>query len=427
MSGINRLVIGLLAFGAFLYGGTQPVHAQDNTAKDHAKRIIELLQQQKFDDVAKEFNAQVAAAMSTQQLSAVWTGLRAQAGDWKSIIDQQAMSQAGNMMVITGCEFEKTSLNVVLAFDADQKIAGLRLLPRTAVVAAASVPPVSARFREVAVTVGSGDWKLPGTLTLPLEGSKLPGVVLVHGSGPNDRDETIGPNKVFRDLAWGLADLGIAVLRYEKRTRQYGAQMAALANMTVREETVDDALAAVQTLRAQDRVDGVRVFVLGHSLGGMLAPRIASADPSIAGLIIMAGNTRPLEELIVEQTTYLASLSPNAPAPKDPVADLKKAAPESYWKDLAAYKPAAAAARLKTPMLILQGERDYQVTMVDLKGWREALQSHANVQIKSYPYLNHLFMTGTGKSTPSEYMKAGKVSQTPIDDVAAWINKAGRR
>ena len=424
MSGIHRLLIGLLAVGAFLVAGAQPVQAQDSDAKDHAKRIIDLLQQGKFDDVAKEFNAQVAAAMSAQQLSTVWAGLHAQAGDLKSILDQQVVSQAGNMVVISGCEFEKTSLNVVLAFDGEKKIAGLRLMPRTAVADQASVPPPSAHFREVAVTVGAGEWKLPATLTMPLEGSKVAAVVLVHGSGPNDRDETIGPNKVFRDIAWGLAERGIAVLRYEKRTRQYPEKMATLPNMTIKEETVDDALLAVNVLRAQDRVDSTRVFVLGHSLGGNQAPRIGTGDPSVAGLIIMAGNTRPLEELIVEQTTYIASLTPGAKAPKDPVGELKGAAPESYWKDLAAYKPVDVAARLKMPMLILQGERDYQVTMTDLKGWRDTLVGHSNVQIKSYPDLNHLFMTGSGKSTPSEYMKAGKVSQTAIDDIAAWINKS---
>ena len=134
--------------------------------------------------------------------------------------------------------------------------------------------------------------------------------MLVHGSGPNDRDETLGPNKPFRDLAWGLADRGIAVLRYDKRTSVYGGKMAGNKNLTVREETIDDALLAVKLLRGRPDIDPKRIFILGHSLGGMVAPRIGADDPSLAGLIILAGATRPLPDVAREQLEYIASLSP---------------------------------------------------------------------------------------------------------------------
>lgn len=132
--------------------------------------------------------------------------------------------------------------------------------------------------------------------------------MLVHGSGPNDRDETLGPNKPFRDLTRGLAFKGIAVLRYDKRTKVHGARMAKGTNMTVKEETIDDALAAVNVLRGSSSVDRNRIFVLSHSLGGMLIPRIGQADSKIAGLIVFAGATRPLEDTLLEQVTYIASL-----------------------------------------------------------------------------------------------------------------------
>src|SRR5262249_57372826 len=117
----------------------------------------------------------------------------------------------------------------------------------------------------------------------------FPGVGLAHGSGPNDRDETIAQNKPFKDLALGLASRGIAVLRYDKRTKVYPAKMAGLAGLTVKDEVVDDAIAAASMLRSQPRIDPARVFVLGHSLGGMLVPRIAAADAKLAGVIVMAG------------------------------------------------------------------------------------------------------------------------------------------
>src|SRR5664279_3122994 len=130
-------------------------------------------------------------------------------------------------------------------------------------------------FREREVTVGEGEWKLPGTLTVPVGAGPFPAVALVHGSGPNDRDETVGGAKVFKDLAEGLASRGIVVLRYEKRTLQYRSRIAAIKNYTVEEETVEDAVNAVTLARKQPEINGGRVFVLGHSLGGYLAPRIA--------------------------------------------------------------------------------------------------------------------------------------------------------
>jgi uncharacterized protein len=270
-------------------------------------------------------------------------------------------------------------------------------------------------------------------------------VVLVHGSGPNDRDETVGAAKPFRDLAWGLASRGIAVLRYEKRTHQYGVKLATATDLTVQQETIDDALAAVDLLRHTAEVDPKRVYVLGHSLGAMLAPRIGQRDPGIAGLIVMAGAARPLEDLVLEQISHLASRQ-GAPSEAEKkqietlraeVAKVKAlkpgatgtalGAPASYWLDLRGYNPPEAAKSLKQPLLILQGERDYQVTPDNLEAWKKALAGRPNVTFKSYPKLNHLFIEGEGKSVPAEYQKPGHVSAAVIVDVAAWIQAQGPR
>jgi len=396
---------------------------QVNPAVDHAKRVMSLLTEQKFDEVAAEFNAQVAATVSASQLRDVWTAVGQQAGRFKGFIDDVVTtSPSGLTGVVLGCQFEKAAFNMIVAFDKENKIAGLRLTTRAAASEPPAAPPAGAHFKEEAVTVGAQGWPLPGTLSMPLEGT-VPAVVLVHGSGPNDRDETIGPNKPFRDLAWGLANRGIAVLRYDKRTRQFATTMASDPTLTVRQEVIDDVLAAITGLRKHDRIDPKRVFVLGHSLGGMLAPRIASADGSLAGLIIMAATTRSLLDVARDQLTYLATLNVGSPDPEKGVEQLKRAAPDAYWKDLDAYNPAATAAKLTMPMLILQGERDYQVTSRDLQGWRDAVGSHANVTIKSYPTLNHLFQPGEGKSTPAEYQKAGHIPDFVLDDIGAWIKQ----
>jgi hypothetical protein len=270
---------------------------------------------------------------------------------------------------------------------------------------------------------------------MPKGEGPFPAVVLVHGSGPNDRDETIGPNKPFKDIAWGLASRGIAVLRYDKRSKVHGPKMAKMANMgkmdnfTVKEEVIDDALAAVKVLRGSARIDPKRVFVLGHSNGSLLSPRIGKADPKIAGLIMMAGCiTQPVEKCLLRQATYIASLS--GPITDDAkkeidkqVQSFMKCAPDSYNQDFDDYIRAAPemAKSLKQPMLIMQGARDYQSTTADFKIWKAALGSRTNVTCKLYPDLNHLFMTGTGMATPSEYEKHGAVAQTTIEDIADWI------
>jgi dienelactone hydrolase len=396
---------------------------QENPAIDHAKRIVELLKAEKFAEVAKEFNAQMTAALSEQQLAQTWSTFRQQVGAFQSFIDQQVRTPpSGITAVMLGCQFDKIAMNVMVAFDADGKIAGLRLTPRPPPDETPAPPPPSSHFTEESVIVGTGEWALPGTLSRPTDAIAA-AVVLVHGSGPHDRDETVGPNKPFRDLAWGLANRGIAVLRYDKRTRRYAARMAGIKNLTVREETIDDALQAVALLRARQDIAPKRIFVLGHSLGGTLAPRIAADDKSLAGIIILAGATRPLLDVARDQLVYLASITPNSATTEQGLEMLRKAAPESYWKDLDAYQPAQAAASLKLPMLILQGERDYQVTQADLQGWRDALAGRSDVTIKSYPTLNHLFMSGEGKSTPSEYLQAGHVADVVLDDIANWVKR----
>jgi dienelactone hydrolase len=300
-----------------------------------------------------------------------------------------------------------------------------------------------ATFKEREVTVGEGEWQLPGTLTVPVGAGPFPAAVLVHGSGPNDRDETVGGAKLFKDLAEGLASRGIVVLRYEKRTLRYRARIAGIANFTVREETVDDAVKAVAFVRSQPEVNGGRVFVIGHSLGAYVAPRIAEGAGKLAGLVLMAGNVRPLEDLVVEQVTYVgitgkelddvkgfqAKLE-NAKAFRARVKKLEAGDEDSpglggvsvaYWVDLKEYDPAAAARKLGIPMLILQGERDFQVTMADFALWKTAVGSAKGVVMKSYPALNHLFVAGEGKSLPAEYAKPGHVAPPVIDDIANFV------
>ena len=416
-----------------------PIEAQLPDRTPAARTFLDALVREDFVQAAAGFDAKVLAALPAEKLGQTWRALLAQAGGFQRQSGVRVERAGGFDVVILVCQFEKAALDMRVAFDSAGKIGGLFFGPSAP---AESVLPAS--LREAAVTVGSGDWALPGTLTMPAGTGPFAAVVLVHGSGPNDRDETIGPNKPFRDLARGLANRGVAVLRYEKRTRVYGARFAGSTRFTVREETIDDAIAATRLLLARTEIDPKRVYVLGHSLGGMLIPRIATDHPEIAGLIVMAGTTRPLEDVILEQLQYLGQLPENQTAEgrtqmealrqgaervklltnsDSASAELFIGAPAAYWLDLRGYDPPAVAAQLPQRMLILQGERDYQVTMEDFRRWREGLRDKPGVTYKSYPTLNHLFIAGRGKSVPAEYNIAGTVSSEVLDDIATWINR----
>jgi hypothetical protein len=275
---------------------------------------------------------------------------------------------------------------------------------------------------------------------MPVGKPPFSALVLVHGAGPNDRDETIYSNKIFADLAEGLASRGLAVLRYDKRTKIYGAKMSEM-DFTVEEETVEDATRAAALLRQQPEIDPRRIFVLGHSLGGYLAPRIAARDGRLAGLVFLAANARPVETMALEQNEYVANLGTGpTPEVQKRLADLRAEVlkvksltpgkdnppmlmglPLAYLLDLKGYDPLAAAKRMTIPMLFLQGERDFQVTTKDFELWKSALGGRSTATFVAYPALNHLFLAGEGKSSPAEYRVPGHFSAEAAERIASWL------
>ncbi len=411
-----------------------------------ARAFIAALANEDFAGARKDFDDAVDKALPEDKLRATWLATQKQFGAFKTQGAIRTERKDSYDIVTVACEFEKSAVDMRLVFDAKNRITGWQIKPPTKDIP--YTPPAYVRteaFVERPLTVGAEGWPLPGTLTLPKGDGPFPAVVLVHGSGPNDRDETIGPNKPFRDLAWGMDSKGIVVLRYEKRTREHALRASKEKGLTVKEETVDDAVAAVEALRGVKEVDPQRVFVLGHSLGAFVAPQIGARDPKLAGLILLAGNTRPLEDVILEQITYLIGLQGEPTEktraylkklseqvarvkdpglkPDTPAEDLPLNIPAPYWLGLRGYDPAATAAKLSMPLFLLQGERDYQVTLVDFDGWKKALAERKNVRFKSYPELNHLFMVGKGKATPGEDEQVGHVAPEVVDDVVAWIKE----
>jgi len=424
-----------------------------------ATEFIAALVAENFEAASGYFDAEMLKAIPIDKLGDLWEQLLSQVGPYQNEISRKQETSEGYEVIIATVKFEKSPLNIRMVFNADQRIAGLFFQPAEDV--AVDTPPYEApnyaaldRIEEREIVIGEGAWALPGTLTLPAgdqdSGQGWPLVVLVHGSGPNDRDETIGPNKPFKDIALGLASEGVAVLRYDKRTLVHGQKlMKDVPDMTVQEETIEDALLAVELAMALPEVDASRIYVLGHSLGGMLAPRIGIQSNGLAGLIIMAGAARPLEELMLEQMTYLAGIDgdvtdyettnleevkKHVARIQDPKLDPKTPSeellgiPAAYWLDLQGYQPAEVAKTLNLKMLVLQGERDYQVTMADYEIWKTSLSGKDGVFLESFPKLNHLMMTGSGDpvtgtlSTPDEYNVASHVSVEVIQSILEFVN-----
>ncbi|UCF04200.1 MAG: alpha/beta fold hydrolase [bacterium] len=437
--------VSLLCIGIQNDAAGEPPATREDELIGRATRFVELLRSGEYQEAVADFDETMKSVSPPGKLEETWKALIAQVGPLKRRTGVRQEPWKQYELVFVTCEFERALLDIKVVFDPEGRIAGMWFQP--AQQAGDYDPPGYSEpdlFNEREVTVGSGEWALPGTLTLPDGKGPFPAVVLVHGSGPQDRDETIGPNKPFRDIAEGLSSRGIAVLRYEKRTKEHATRCAAMRNrLTVKEETVDDALAAVELLRRTQPIDGDRIFVLGHSLGGMVVPRIGGRDPRIAGFIIMAGANRPMEDMILEQTRYIsgldgtisdeeqehitalerqvarvkaADLSPDTPADELPFGIHAR-----YWLDLRGFEPAKAAASLARPIMILHGERDYQVTAADLRGWKRALADRKDVTVKSYRKLNHLFIEGNGASGPSEYQQPGHVATEVIEDITRWI------
>lgn len=424
---------------------------QGDPAKE-AEKLVERLAAGDFAAVEARFDDKMKAALPPGGLAKTWRELGSQLGAYRSHGAATVSTISGMRVADVPTTFERATVLLRLPFDAQGRLAGLRVLPAEGAAGPkpsgpSPLPPYASpgSYTESEVTAGAAGWPLPATLTRPSGPGPFPAVVLVHGSGPNDRDETVGGAKVFRDLAVGLASRGIVVLRYDKRTKVFGQKMASdPALSTLASEVVDDAAAAASLLWRTPGVDPARVFVVGHSLGAMLLPRIAAATQGLAGVVGLATGARSLDRMILAQTEYLLrssglsgdALKQQMASTEAEIAKMRRLAagePESpvmgagagYWKEILALDPPAEYARMATPALLLQGERDYQVTMEDFAAMRKAIAGKTGWSAKSYPRLNHLFVSGDGPSLPAEYQKPAFVEAAVVDDLAAFV--LGRR
>jgi dienelactone hydrolase len=402
------------------------------TADRRCDEVMSDLRDGLFEPATVHFDSTVKAALSPQQLGAVWQGLTAANGKLVSWGITRRSSLSGQDFVFAPLKFEHSSdLVLVLAVNSQTgEISGIHFVPDPP----ASSPPYAATnsFHSIDIHVGAAPYLLPGLLTIPANRrGPWPAVVLLGGSGPSDMDESVGPNHIFKDIAEGLSSRAIGVLRYDKRTHDYAAKLD-LQHITVKEECLDDAIAAVNLLRSRPEVAGNQIFVAGHSLGATIAPEVALKAAPVQGLILLAPSGRKFGEMNVQQMRFLGEASHKQLDELEqkanqldnhlmPPSENFLGAPASYYYDLEARDEVAMARQLRIPILILHGGRDYQVIDQDIERWQQGLKGDDHIHIETFPALNHLFIAGTGQPNQQEYGEPGHVDVQVIDAMTAFI------
>jgi dienelactone hydrolase len=407
---------------------------------------MKFLQEEEFDSCRQFMDASLANKISTDRIKEMWASMPRLLGEYNGYSAITSTKTDTTVTTLVRCQFEKTKMDLALTYNQAHKLIGLFFKPAKS--STAHIEPSyckNSNFYESRLSVKTGTYILPGTLCIPNNIDNPPVAILLAGSGPNDKDGSIGPNKLLKDIATGLASQGIATFRYDKRTLTYGKElMEQPGKVGINEEVIDDALSAVAMIKNNPFFKKSKIIIIGHSLGAMCAPLIAKQSKDVKAIVLMAGNARPLEDLLFEQYTYLFSLDSIDANEKQDLLKiesqikrvkneslLKIAKPEDlplglhpyYWQSLNAYNQTDVIQKIKQPVFLMQGERDYQVTMTDFNLWKQVLHSNSKNKFTSYPTLNHLFMPGIGKSKPDEYEKPNNVDEQVIKDISAWIKE----
>lgn len=417
-----RLFLATLIIGIF--GSAQP-----GAGDRGPQMVLDLLRNGNGSMVFLMCDNAVRSAVSVEQLSSLWGGLESQMGKYSSNggwhdLDGVPGGKWCNL------SFENGKVSLMTVFDSDGKIAGLQIAPPLPEPAPdeefSDIHELAEGWEEKELAVHTGKFKLPARLTVPRQKApdSIPVLILVHGSGPNDMDETLGPNKLFKEIAAAMSHRGIAVLRYDKRTYVYGEK--AFANPegpTIEEECTDDALSAASLA---DSLGFERIFIIGHSLGAGMAPYIAASDTDglLDGIIMLAAPASTMAETIEHQIGVLGNAYN-----REELARIRKTfieLPQKYIEGVDYDKKAVMAGLCAKafPMLFLQGGRDYQVPAEEIRiweAWTDEAGGNADARFISYPGLNHIFHKGEGEPSPAEYAVQGKIPGEVLDDIAGFL------
>jgi len=408
----------------------------------HVQKVVGYIEKQQFRKLHNEFDKTLADALGAREIKFIWTRVEKQLGKYNTHGTTIAKTKNEVIQYTTPLYFEKGSIELQTSFNEKQKLSGIYFRPK------AYSPPTYGQnlvYNKDDIQIISGNYTLPGEVALPKGmNDKPPLVIMVHGSGPHDRYESIYSVKVFKDLMLGLLTKNVACLIYDKRTLVYKTTYDT-CQYTILDETVEDAVSAFKLAKKRTDIDTSRIFIIGHSLGGYALPLILKQCKGVKGGISMAGCSRPLEELMTDQYMYLTKLDGKVNLGErlflrkevkkikfvkseklmkaKPKQNLLGYWPTSFWKHLRNYKPVEELKAIEKPVLFLQGDRDYQVTNKDLALWKSGYLEKMYWSFISYPKLNHLFIEGEGNPNPIEYFTGGNIPIYVIEDLANWMDK----
>lgn len=431
------LIVAALMLGL---SGCAPKPFDGAALEAEAVRLAAAMRAGDYAAVEASFASSLQKQLTAESLGSSFEAVTAPLGSF-SAAEPRGFEAGDSYYVEVFGYYEKNGTDMIFTFDRKNKVTSLYITYRPLPHAAAD----SESATEIEITLDDGTGHpLGGFLTLPKGAEKPPVVLLVQGSGSTDRDETIGAagNKPFRDIALGLAARGIASLRYDKRYFAYPELgLREPYSLTIDGEVLGDVALALDLLRGDGRVGGI--WVMGHSLGGMLAPYIAQQNPDIRGIISVAGTPRSLQEVIYDQNIAAMDAMPALTAEQRRqnisylddqlrrIADLKDAKvnakylgiPASYWVSLHKTVGRDILPVLTVPVLALQGEVDFQVSPArDFELYREiAAAGRPNIEAIRYPGLNHLMMPTAGRADITEYDAPAAVSEQVIADMADFV------
>lgn len=387
-----------------------------------------------FTTVTQDFSDVIKNKLTDTQLKDGWKQTAGTIGKFKQVHSTDFKATPTSAQVIVTLEFEKRGLTVSFTYDKNNKISGLWLNYATLATNLTN----NTTLQEHAIEVPSDKISLTGILTLPKQEELKYVAIFVHGSGSSDYDQTIKDNKPFKDIAHDLAKKGIGTIRYNKRFFQNPG--LAGSNYTVEDEVLTDVKAAIQFAKSEARLEGKPIIIIGHSFGGMLAPKISKDNQEVKAIVSLAGSPRKLEDIIYDQQKAVIDKegSKLGSSPEKLLSTLKEEIQKiknlkeddnssimnisaSYWRSLNKIDTPSIVKEINIPILVMQGSADFQVTKTDYNAWKTVLKGKKNVTFKLYNNLNHLFMKTNGKTDITEYDKKGTVDKTVTNDLANWI------
>lgn len=382
---------------------------------------------------------ELTAAFNLQSMKQSASVIFSQYGKPESEYSTELIEQEGYYSFLLIMKTTKGFIRFTVTVNENHQIAGFFAAPVPSPIKTIAYVQTQA-IEEKEVRFGIKDWEVEGVLSLPVNHSEYPLVIIVGGSGPTDMNGAVGPNTPYKDIAQGLASKGIAVLRYNKRTAQYGSKinetMSDIENM-IDFEYVEDIFEALKYASEIDEVNAI--FLAGHSLGGTIIPKIAAKSKIVDGLILLAPGIRRLAQISIDQNKYAKEYLGISDEQIDQVTQfftmilnheldenypIQPGLTAGYYYELDHYKPIDDLSEVKKPVLVLQGEEDFQATMEgDFLPLKERYKDDSHFTFVSLEGINHLLMKveeGVFHWT-DEYNTPGFVDEQVIDQLFQWI------